>query len=146
MITIFFITVGNVHGVYAGTMALAPEILADHKKYTEEKLGAPAGSKPLFLVFHGGSGSTKEQFQTGINNGVVKVNLDTDCQYAYLKGIRDYVLNKKDYIMSMVGNPTGPEAPNKKFFDPRVWVREGEKTMSQRIEEAFDVFNTKNTL
>lgn len=137
---------GNVHGVYAGTMALAPEILADHQKYTEEKIGAAAGSKPLFLVFHGGSGSTVEQFHTGIDNGVVKVNLDTDCQYAYLKGIRDYVLNKKDYIMSMVGNPTGPEAPNKKYFDPRVWVREGEKTMSIRITEAFETFRTQNTL
>lgn len=137
---------GNVHGVYAGTMALAPEILADHQKYTAEQIGAPTGSKPLFLVFHGGSGSTEQQFHTGIDNGIVKVNLDTDCQYAYLKGIRDYVLNKKDYLMSMVGNPTGPEAPNKKFFDPRVWVREGEKTMSQRITEAFGVFRTKNTL
>lgn len=137
---------GNVHGVYAGTMALAPEILADHQKYTEEKIGAPAGSKPLFLVFHGGSGSTVQQFHTGIDNGVVKVNLDTDCQYAYLKGIRDYVLEKKDYIMSMVGNPTGPEAPNKKYFDPRVWVREGEKTMSARITEAFETFRTQNTL
>ncbi|CCK68375.1 fructose-bisphosphate aldolase FBA1 KNAG_0A07220 [Huiozyma naganishii CBS 8797] len=137
---------GNVHGVYAGTMALRPEILAEHQKYTAEQIGVPAESKPLFLVFHGGSGSTKEQFQTGIDNGVVKVNLDTDCQYAYLKGIRDYVLNKKDYIMSMVGNPTGPDSPNKKYFDPRVWVREGEKTMSVRIAEAFDVFNTKDTL
>ncbi|KAG0669188.1 Fructose-bisphosphate aldolase 1 [Maudiozyma exigua] len=137
---------GNVHGVYHGTMALAPEILADHQKYTAEKIGAPAGSKPLYLVFHGGSGSTDAQFHTGIDNGVVKVNLDTDCQYAYLTGIRDYVLNKKDYIMSMVGNPTGPEAPNKKFFDPRVWVREGEKTMSVRIAHAFEVFRTKNTL
>lgn len=137
---------GNVHGVYAGTMALAPEILEGHQKYTAEKIGAPAASKPLYLVFHGGSGSTAEQFHTGIDNGVVKVNLDTDCQYAYLKGIRDYVLNKKDYIMSMVGNPTGADAPNKKYFDPRVWVREGEKTMSARIVEAFDVFRTKNTL
>ena len=137
---------GNVHGVYAGTMALAPEILADHQKYTAEQIGAPAGSKPLFLVFHGGSGSTDQQFHTGIDNGIVKVNLDTDCQYAYLKGIRDYILNKKDYLMSMVGNPTGPEAPNKKFFDPRVWVREGEKTMSQRITHAFEVFRTQNTL
>ncbi|CAG61849.1 FBA1 [Nakaseomyces glabratus] len=138
---------GNVHGVYqAGNVVLSPEILADHQKYAAEKTGAPAGSKPLYLVFHGGSGSTQEEFNTGINNGVVKVNLDTDCQYAYLTGIRDYVLNKKDYIMSMVGNPEGADKPNKKFFDPRVWVREGEKTMSKRISEALDVFHTKNTL
>ncbi|CCC71602.1 hypothetical protein NCAS_0H02920 [Naumovozyma castellii] len=137
---------GNVHGVYAGTMELKPEILAEHQAYAAAKLGAPKGTKPLYLVFHGGSGSTDQQFHTGIDNGVVKVNLDTDCQYAYLKGIRDYVLNKKDYIMSMVGNPTGAEAPNKKYFDPRVWVREGEKTMSERIAHAFEVFRTQNTL
>lgn len=137
---------GNVHGVYKGEMALAPEILADHQKYTASKIGAPATSKPLYLVFHGGSGSTDKQFHTGIDNGVVKVNLDTDCQYAYLTGIRDYVLNKKDYIMTMVGNPTGEDAPNKKYFDPRVWVREGEKTMSTRISHAFEVFRTQNTL
>lgn len=138
---------GNVHGVYqAGNVVLSPEILADHQKYAAQKEGKPATAKPLYLVFHGGSGSTQEEFNTGINNGVVKVNLDTDCQYAYLRGIRDYVLNKKDYIMSMVGNPDGADKPNKKFFDPRVWVREGEKTMSERITEALNVFHTKNTL
>ncbi|KAL3228981.1 Fructose-bisphosphate aldolase [Nakaseomyces bracarensis] len=138
---------GNVHGVYqAGNVVLSPQILADHQKYAEEKEGKAAGSKPLYLVFHGGSGSSQQEFNTAIENGVVKVNLDTDCQYAYLKGIRDYVLNKKDYIMSMVGNPDGADKPNKKFFDPRVWVREGEKTMTARIDEALDVFHTKNVL
>lgn len=137
---------GNVHGVYAGTMALAPEILAEHQAYAAKQIGAAEGTKPLYLVFHGGSGSTDQQFHTAIDNGVVKVNLDTDCQYAYLTGIRDYILNKKDYLMTMVGNPTGPEAPNKKFFDPRVWVREGEKTMSKRVAHAFEVFRTANTL
>lgn len=138
---------GNVHGVYqAGNVVLSPQILADHQKYAEEKEGKKAGSKPLYLVFHGGSGSSQQEFNTAIDNGVVKVNLDTDCQYAYLKGIRDYVLNKKDYIMSMVGNPDGADKPNKKFFDPRVWVREGEKTMAERISEALDVFHTKNVL
>ncbi|CCD23726.1 fructose-bisphosphate aldolase FBA1 NDAI_0C00650 [Naumovozyma dairenensis CBS 421] len=137
---------GNVHGVYAGTMDLRPEILADQQAYAAKQLGQPAGSKPLNFVFHGGSGSTDAQFHTGIDNGVVKVNLDTDCQWAYLTGIRDYVLNKKDYIMTTVGNPTGPEAPNKKYFDPRVWVREGEKTMTARIAQALAIFRTQNTL
>lgn len=138
---------GNVHGVYqAGNVVLSPQILGDHQKYAAQKIGAAADSKPLYLVFHGGSGSTQEEFNTGISNGVVKVNLDTDCQYAYLTGIRDYVLNKKDYIMAMVGNPDGADKPNKKYFDPRVWVREGEKTMSKRISEALDVFHTKNQL
>ncbi|CCH62552.1 hypothetical protein TBLA_0H02680 [Henningerozyma blattae CBS 6284] len=138
---------GNVHGVYKpGNVVLSPEILAKHQVYASKELGLPAGSKPVYLVFHGGSGSTKQEFQTAISNGVVKVNLDTDCQYAYLTGIRDYVLNKKDYIMSMVGNPEGADKPNKKFFDPRVWVREGEKTMSARITEALNIYNAVNQL
>ncbi|EDO16524.1 hypothetical protein Kpol_1064p4 [Vanderwaltozyma polyspora DSM 70294] len=135
---------GNVHGVYKpGNVVLSPEILGDHQKYAAEKSGV---AKPLYLVFHGGSGSTQEEFNTGINNGVVKVNLDTDCQYAYLAGIRDYVLNKKDYISTMVGNPDGADKPNKKYFDPRVWVREGEKTMTKRIAEALHIFHAENTL
>ncbi|CCF59950.1 hypothetical protein KAFR_0I01690 [Kazachstania africana CBS 2517] len=136
---------GNVHGSYKVAPALKPELLADHQKYAAEKIGS-SEAKPLYLVFHGGSGSSVQEFRTGIDNGVVKVNLDTDCQFAYLKGIRDYVLNKKDYIMTMVGNPTSEDAPNKKYFDPRVWVREGEKTMSARIVEAFEAFRTQNTL
>lgn len=77
-----------------------------------------------------------------ISYGVVKVNLDTDLQYAYLTGIRDYMQNKKDYVQKAVGNPEGDDKPNKKYFDPRVWVREGEKTMSARVAEALDDFNT----
>lgn len=138
---------GNVHGVYKpGNVVLSPQILGDHQKYAAEKEGKPAGSKPLYLVFHGGSGSSDKEFQTGIDNGVVKVNLDTDCQYAYLTGIRDYVLKNKDYLMTPVGNPEGADKPNKKFFDPRVWVREGEKTMSARITTALEVFRAVNTL
>ncbi|GAB0147207.1 hypothetical protein EsHS_00007587, partial [Epichloe bromicola] len=101
---------------------------------------------PCFLVFHGGSGSTKEEFQIAISHGVVKVNLDTDLQYAYLTGIRDYVRNKKDYLMCQVGNPDGEDKPNKKYFDPRVWVREGEKTMSLRVAEGLRDFNTAGQL
>lgn len=137
---------GNVHGVYKpGNVVLRPSILGEHQKYAHKQIGG-SEEKPLYLVFHGGSGSTQEEFDTAIKNGVVKVNLDTDCQYAYLKGIRDYVLNKKDYLMSQVGNPEGEDKPNKKFFDPRVWVREGEKTMSARITEALEIFHTKGQL
>ncbi|AQZ18527.1 FBA1 (YKL060C) [Zygosaccharomyces parabailii] len=138
---------GNVHGVYKpGNVVLSPQILGDHQKYAAQKLGEKPGSKPLYLVFHGGSGSSDQEFHTGIDNGVVKVNLDTDCQYAYLTGIRDYILKKKDYLMSPVGNPEGADKPNKKEFDPRVWVREGEKTMSHRITVALKCFRTVNTL
>lgn len=98
------------------------------------------------MVFHGGSGSTKQEFSDAIGHGVVKVNLDTDLQYAYLTGIRDYVLNKKDYLMKQVGNPDGEDKPNKKYYDPRVWVREGEKTMSARVTDGLKDFNTAGQL
>ncbi|KAG0640846.1 fructose-bisphosphate aldolase, class II [Tuber brumale] len=137
---------GNVHGVYKpGNVKLHPELLGKHQAYAKEKINCEE-DKPLFLVFHGGSGSSKEEFSAGISHGVVKVNLDTDLQYAYLTGIRDYVLNKKDFIASQVGNPEGEDKPNKKYFDPRVWVREGEKTMSARVKEALSDFNTANQL
>ena len=136
---------GNVHGVYKpGNVVLRPSILGDHQKYAQQQLGGEA--HPLYLVFHGGSGSTQEEFDTAIKNGVVKVNLDTDCQYAYLTGIRDYILTKKDYLSSQVGNPDGEDKPNKKYFDPRVWVREGEKSMAARISEALVIFHTNNQL
>ena len=99
-------------------------------------------SDSSFLVFHGGSGSSKEEYDTAISYGVVKVNLDTDLQYAYCAGIRDYMISKKAYVSSQVGNPDGEDKPNKKYFDPRVWVREGEKTMTRRIKEGLDDFKT----
>jgi len=127
---------GNVHGVYKpGNVKLHPELLEKHQAYTYAKLGGEE-KKPLYLVFHGGSGSTKEEIKTAVNNGVVKMNVDTDTQFAYLAGIRDFVNNKKDYLKTQVGNPEGADKPNKKFYDPRVWVREGEKTLSERVKEA----------
>lgn len=127
---------GNVHGVYKpGNVKLHPELLGKHQKHVSEKLGG-ASSKPLFLVFHGGSGSTKEEIKTAVGNGVVKMNVDTDTQWAYLIGIRDFILKKKDYLLTQVGNPEGEDKPNKKFYDPRVWVREGEKTLTTRVKEA----------
>jgi fructose-bisphosphate aldolase class II len=155
---------GNVHGVYKpGNVKLHPELLEKHQKYVKEKANTKE-DKPVFLVFHGGSGSTLKEYQDAISYGVVKVNLDTDLQWAYvvspcipnntpltgfdryLTGIRDYVLNKKDYLASQVGNPDGPEKPNKKYYDPRVWVREGEKTMTKRVAKALEEFNTANQL
>ncbi|KIV95288.1 fructose-bisphosphate aldolase 1 [Exophiala mesophila] len=137
---------GNVHGVYKpGNVKLHPELLDKHQKYVKEKENTPT-DKPVFLVFHGGSGSTKKEYTDAISYGVVKVNLDTDLQYAYLTGIRDYMLSKKDYVSSQVGNPDGEDKPNKKYFDPRVWVREGEKTMSARVAEGLKDFNTAGQL
>lgn len=137
---------GNVHGVYKpGNVRLHPELLGKHQEYAKEQLKTD-NKYPLYLVFHGGSGSSQQEFNTAINNGVVKVNIDTDTQFAYTEGIRDYMINKKDYLMTSVGNPEGDDKPNKKFFDPRVWVREGEKTMSKRISEALDIFHTKGQI
>lgn len=137
---------GNVHGVYKpGNVKLHPELLGKHQKYVKDQESLKE-DKPVFLVFHGGSGSSKKEYLDAISYGVVKVNLDTDLQYAYLTGIRDYVLNKKDYIASPVGNPDGEDKPNKKYFDPRVWVREGEKTMSARVAEGLKDFNTAGQL
>jgi len=137
---------GNVHGVYKpGNVKLHPELLSKHQAFVKDKTGSSEG-KPVFLVFHGGSGSTKEEFKEAISYGVVKVNLDTDLQWAYLTGIRDYMSSKKDYIANQVGNPDGDDKPNKKYYDPRVWVREGEKTMSARIKEALEDFNTAGQL
>jgi fructose-bisphosphate aldolase class II len=137
---------GNVHGVYKpGNVKLHPELLGMHQKYVKDKINAKE-DKPVFLVFHGGSGSSVQEFKDAIGYGVVKVNLDTDLQWAYLTGIRDYVLNKKDYLANQVGNPDGADKPNKKYYDPRVWVREGEKTMSARVKVGLEDFNTAGQL
>ena len=122
-------------------MKLHPELLQKHQAYVKEKENTKE-DKPVYLVFHGGSGSTKKEYSDAISYGVVKVNLDTDLQWAYLTGIRDFVQNKHDYIQTQVGNPEGEDKPNKKYFDPRVWVREGEKTMTARVKEALKDFNT----
>jgi len=127
---------GNVHGVYKpGNVVLRPEILGKHQEYTSEQL-KNGDEKPLFLVFHGGSGSTKDEIREAVVNGVVKMNVDTDTQWAYLTGIRDFIQKKKDYLQTQVGNPEGADKPNKKQYDPRVWVREGEKTLYTRVKEA----------
>ena len=128
-----------------GNVKLHPELLGKHQKYVKEQTKSKT-DEPVFLVFHGGSGSSKKEFTDAIGYGVVKVNLDTDMQYAYLSGVRDYVLKNKDYLMSAVGNPEGADKPNKKYFDPRVWVRAGEKTMSTRVEEGLKDFNTAGQL
>lgn len=131
---------GNVHGVYKpGNVKLHPELLGKHQAYVKSKLSSPE-DKPVFFVFHGGSGSSVDEFRTAISFGVVKVNLDTDLQWAYLSGIRDYVTKNIDYLKTQVGNPEGADKPNKKKYDPRVWVREGEKTMKARVAVALEDF------
>ncbi len=136
---------GNVHGVYKpGNVVLTPKILDNSQKYVQEKFGTAA--KPVNFVFHGGSGSTLEEIREAIDYGVIKMNIDTDLQFAYTEGIRDYMVNNIDYLKAQIGNPEGEEKPNKKFYDPRVWVRKGEETFSKRLVQAFEDLNNVNTL
>ncbi|MBC32098.1 MAG: class II fructose-bisphosphate aldolase [Muricauda sp.] len=136
---------GNVHGVYKpGNVKLTPKILKNSQEYVSNKFGVEHNH--IDFVFHGGSGSTLEEIREAIGYGVVKMNIDTDLQYAFLSGVRDYVLNKKDYLLAQIGNPDGDDQPNKKFYDPRVWLREGEKTFSDRLKKAFEDLNNVNTL
>ena len=136
---------GNVHGVYKpGNVVLTPKILDNSQKFVQEKFGTTA--KPINFVFHGGSGSTLEEIREAISYGVVKMNIDTDLQFAYTKGVRDYMTEKIDYLRTQIGNPDGADSPNKKFYDPRVWLRKGEETFSARLVQAFEDLNNVNTL
>jgi fructose-bisphosphate aldolase class II len=131
---------GNVHGVYKpGNVKLQPVILKNSQEHVQQKFNTSA--KPVHFVFHGGSGSTQEEIREAISYGAIKMNIDTDMQYAFLSGVRDYVLGKQGYLMSQIGNPDGDDKPNKKFYDPRVWLREGEKTFVARLKQAFEDLN-----
>ena len=136
---------GNVHGVYKpGNVKLTPKILKNSQEYVQEKFGTEAN--PVDFVFHGGSGSTLEEIREAISYGVIKMNIDTDLQFAYTEGIRDYMTSKIDYLRTQIGNPEGSDSPNKKYYDPRKWVREGEITFNKRLEQAFADLNNVNTL
>ncbi len=136
---------GNVHGVYKpGNVKLTPKILRNSQDYVSKKYGV--GHNHIDFVFHGGSGSSVEEIREAIGYGVIKMNIDTDLQYAFLEGIRNYIQDNKEYLQSQIGNPKGPDEPNKKFYDPRVWLREGEKTFVARLKKAFEDLNNVNTL
>ncbi|WP_143882991.1 class II fructose-bisphosphate aldolase [Chryseobacterium binzhouense] len=136
---------GNVHGVYKpGNVVLTPKILDNSQKFVQEKFGT--AEKPINFVFHGGSGSTLEEIREAIDYGVIKMNIDTDLQFAYTEGIRDYMTEKIEYLKTQIGNPDGDDKPNKKFYDPRVWIRKGEETFAKRLVQAFEDLNNVNTL
>ena len=131
---------GNVHGVYKpGNVVLTPKILDNSQKFIEEKFGT--AKNPVDFVFHGGSGSSLEEIREAIGYGVIKMNIDTDLQFAFMEGVRKYFDAKKDYLQSQIGNPEGDDKPNKKFYDPRVWVREGEVSFKDRLIQAFEDLN-----
>ncbi|ATA88333.1 class II fructose-bisphosphate aldolase [Capnocytophaga stomatis] len=136
---------GNVHGVYKpGNVKLTPKILRNSQEYISKHYNVPQNT--VDFVFHGGSGSTLEEIREAISYGVIKMNIDTDLQYAFTEGIRDYMKEKTAYLQSQIGNPEGADAPNKKYYDPRVWLREGEKTFIARLKKAFEDLNNVNTL
>jgi fructose-bisphosphate aldolase class II len=136
---------GNVHGVYKpGNVKLTPKILKNSQEYVQEKFNT--GSNPVDFVFHGGSGSTLEEIREAIGYGVIKMNIDTDLQFAFTEGVRDYVVNHVDYLKTQIGNPEGDDKPNKKYYDPRKWMREGELTFIKRLEQAFEDLNAINVL
>jgi len=131
---------GNVHGVYKpGNVVLTPTILDNSQKYIQKKFNT--GEKPVDFVFHGGSGSTLEEIREGIEYGVIKMNIDTDTQWAYWDGVRAYVEQYHAYLQGQIGNPEGEDKPNKKYYDPRKWLREGELSIVKRLEQAFSDLN-----
>ena len=136
---------GNVHGVYKpGNVKLTPPILDNSQKYVSEKFGVPA--KTLNFVFHGGSGSTLEEIRESISYGVIKMNIDTDTQWATWEGILNFYKEKEAYLQGQLGNPEGADKPNKKFYDPRVWLRKGQEGMVKRLEQALSDLNALNVL
>ncbi|HSH01968.1 MAG TPA: class II fructose-bisphosphate aldolase [Anaerolineae bacterium] len=136
---------GNVHGVYKpGNVQLSPIILHNSQKHIQEKFNT--AEKPVDFVFHGGSGSTLEEIREALSYGAIKMNIDTDLQWAFWDGVRTYEADKHDYLQSQIGNPDGDDKPNKKFYDPRVWLRKGEESFRARLVKAFEDLNNINTL
>ncbi len=136
---------GNVHGVYKpGNVKLTPKILLNSQEYVSKKYNVPHNT--IDFVFHGGSGSTLDEIREGIDYGVIKMNIDTDLQYAFAEGIRDYMGAKVEYLKTQIGNPEGADLPNKKYYDPRKWLREGELTFKTRLKQAFADLNNVDTL
>lgn len=132
---------GNVHGVYKpGNVKLQPIILKNSQDYLRKELGLEQ-EKPINFVFHGGSGSSQEEIREAISYGAIKMNIDTDMQWAFWEGIKDYYKSKEAYLQSQIGNPEGPDSPNKKYYDPRNWLRKGEETFVKRLSKAFEDLN-----
>ena len=136
---------GNVHGVYkSGNVKLTPKILKNSQTHISKKYNLDKNK--IDFVFHGGSGSTQAEIEESIGYGVIKMNIDTDLQFAFTEGIRDYMSDKIEYLKDQIGNPEGKDQPNKKHYDPRKWLRLGEETFKSRLNKAFKDLNNINTL
>lgn len=132
---------GNVHGVYKpGNVKLQPVILNNSQKFIREKFNI-SEEKPVNFVFHGGSGSSPAEIKEALSYGAIKMNIDTDMQWAFWDGVRDYYQENEDSLQSQIGNSKDPDAPNKKFYDPRVWLRKGEESFVKRLKQAFEELN-----
>jgi fructose-bisphosphate aldolase class II len=137
---------GNVHGVYKpGNVELRPVILKNSQEFLKEKLSLE-DDNPINFVFHGGSGSSQEEIREAIEYGAIKMNIDTDLQWAYWDGVRQYEAEKKDYLQAQIGNPDGDDKPNKKNYDPRVWIRKAEQSFCERLKQAFEDLNCVDVL
>ena len=135
---------GNVHGVYKpGNVVLTPKILDNSQKFIEKKYNTE--KQPINFVFHGGSGSSQEEITEAIGYGAIKMNIDTDLQWGFTLGVRDYFLANNDYVKTQIGNPEGEEKPNKKYYDPRAYNRAGELTFKTRLTQSFNDLNNINT-
>ncbi len=136
---------GNVHGVYKpGNVELTPKILKNSQEFVQNKFGL--GSEPVDFVFHGGSGSTESEIQEAVSYGVVKMNIDTDLQWAFWDGVREFEIKNHDYLQGQLGNPTGNDKPNKKFYDPRKWLRSGEESFVKTLLEYYRQLNSLDIL
>jgi len=132
---------GNVHGVYKpGNVKLQPIILHNSQEYIRKKFGLSA-EKPVNFVFHGGSGSSPEEITEALSYGAIKMNIDTDMQWAFWDGVKNYYVANEGYLQGQIGNPDGADSPNKKYYDPRVWLRKGEEAFVARLKQAFEELN-----
>ena len=133
---------GNVHGIYKpGNVKLIPSILDNSQKHIEKEFGL--SNNPVRFVFHGGSGSSPSEISEAINYGVIKMNIDTDLQWAFWDGIKGYYTDKKGFLQGQIGNPEGDDIPNKKYYDPRKWLRVAEQSFSKRLKQAFNDLNIR---
>ena len=136
---------GNVHGVYKpGNVKLKPVILKNSQELISKKFNLD--ENPIDFVFHGGSGSSVAEIREAIDYGAIKMNIDTDMQYAFMEGTREYFNEKRDFLKTQIGNPEGADKPNKKFYDPRVWLRKAEENFVNRLTKCFEDLNNINTL
>ena len=136
---------GNVHGVYKpGNVKLTPKILKNSQDYVSQKFNLP--NNTIDFVFHGGSGSSIDEIREAIDYGAIKMNIDTDMQFAFMSGVRDYFNSNQEYLKNQIGNPDGSDIPNKKYYDPRVWLRKAENSFKDRLTKAFHDLNNVNTL